>query len=162
MSLRIPKSALILLGVAAILFFVLITIILFSLFNKDASPSQIQQPTPTSILQRIRSGNSPVKAEKILPTENTSGNSIKNPSQQITFTTSQNITPQNIRVTVSPSLPVKIEQGANPNEILVFPDPPEFWKPDILYTISLFDNSNKLITKYEIKVPKFTVPYDPL
>lgn len=157
MTLRFPK-VLFLVIVLIICLFIIGFLIILNLPQAKEEPTDIT-PTPTSVSGgKIRQGTSSIKPQAINPPENTSGSTIQNPSQNITYTLSEQVTPTEIQVEVSPYLPVKVRQGNRPTDIVVYPDPPQFWKPDVLYTVTLIDQSGEEITSYQIKVPKLRVP----
>lgn len=142
MNIRISKPT-ILIGAILLSLFVIgfVAFILASLF----SPSQSVNTTPLP------------KQKNINPPQDISGNTIKNPSQKVTFSYPQVISPEDVRVAVSPSLPVKVVQGASPGELVVFPDPPDFWAPDVLYAITITDKGGQQLDRYQIKVPRIKV-----
>ncbi len=143
MNIRLSKPT-ILIGAILLSFFVLgfVIFILASLFSPNQSPTG--------------AGSLP-KQKNINPPQDISGNTIKNPSQKVTFSYPQVISPEDVRVAVSPSLPVKAVQGANPGELVVFPDPPDFWAPDVLYTITITDKAGQRLDRYQIKVPRIKI-----
>ena len=157
MLLRLPKLFLYVFLIGLCLL-IIVFIILINL-PRDEQPGNNVPPTPTSIPVpgQIREGTSQIKPRSINPPENINGNTIKNPSQKETYSLSEPVTPNEIRVRVSPSLPVKVEQGNTPSEIVVFPDPPEFWKSNIRYAITLFDAQGDEITTYFIKIPPLEI-----
>ncbi len=153
MTLRLHKFLL-----AGIFLFALLVIILLVFINfSPSSQSPSTSPAPTSLPIDER-GTSHIKATSINPPEDTSGTTILNPSQKIEYTLNQDsVSPSEVTVRVSPTIPVKIRQNTD-GKIEVFPDPPYFWKPDVLYKITLLDKDNQVITTYSIKVPRIKLP----
>lgn len=156
MTIRFPKI-LFLIFILIICLLVIGFIILINLPSEEQKNEGVF-PTPTTLPRgELRQGTSTIKPQSINPPENTEGTTVLNPSQKITYTLSESISPSTVTVKVSPSLPVKMKQGEKPNEVVVYPDPPEFWRPNILYTVTLFDEKNEIITSYQIKVPPIQV-----
>lgn len=153
MTLRLHKFLLIGIFLFAIIVILLLIFINFSPSTQTPSDS----PTPTSLPLDER-GTSQIKATSVNPPEDTSGTTILNPSQKIEYTLNQtSISSKDVSVRVSPSIPVKIRQSTD-GKIEVFPDPPYFWKPDVLYKVTLFDKDKQIITTYSIKVPRIKLP----
>lgn len=155
MNLRIPKN-LFLLTVVFIILLLVFTLVMLSALLR---PSQQEDASvsPTTSPPVIRQGNSPLVPKEISPREDTSGQTISNPSQKITVTLSQSVEPTDIRAVATPSLPLKVTAGDTPNRIRVFPDPPEFWRPEVNYRVQLYDQQDRLITEYFIKVPPLQI-----
>lgn len=152
MTFRFPRLAgiiaLLLLSVAIVLFIVFINL-------PTQSPPPTASPTPTSAPITNRFPNtSKTKVKEVLPKEDTSGTTILNPSQVITYSLSQPLTPEQVKVEISPRIPLRVKQGDVPGSITVAPYPPDFWAPDVLYTIVMSDLEGKIITSYNIKVPQ--------
>jgi hypothetical protein len=155
MILRLNKVLLI----ALLGFFTLIVIILLVLLNlpkNQIDNSQIPIPTIVPIEDR---GNSSIKINSINPPEDIAPNTaIRNPSQIIEYSLSDtSLSINDLTVRADPPLPLKIKIGQKPGTFEVFPDPPDFWKPEQLYTVTLLDKQGKTITTYQIKVPLYKV-----
>lgn len=155
MTLRLPKN-LFLIAIIGLCLLIIGFIILINLPRQDQEEQSLI-PTPTSVPGQLRQGTSSLRPKRISPAESTSGTTIKNPSQKITYTLSEPTNPTEVRVRVSPYLPVKVQQGTSSSDLVVFPDPPEFWRPNILYTVTLYDARGESITSYRIKVPPLEV-----
>lgn len=155
MNLQIPKSAFFLLLGVSLVLVVLIMFVVFSLFSKPSStPSNQQAPTPIPTLSVPENQRSSIEVINTSPPENTSGEVIVNPSQRVSFTTSEDLSPSDIEVKVSPNIPLSVEKNTD-GSIAIFPTPPDFWVPNVLYAITIFDSADKIITKYQIKVPQY-------
>ena len=151
MSIRFPRLlgiiALLILSVAIVLFIIFINL------SPKESTDTTNNPLPTSIPNTFPN-TSTVTVKEVLPKEDLSGTSITNPSQEITYSLSQSLTPDQVNVEISPLLPLKITSGTTPGSIIISPKPPEFWVPNVLYTIVISDLDGKVITSYNIKVPQ--------
>lgn len=159
MNFKIPKQTIVLLIVSIFLVFVVILIVIllfFSQKNSIETPGTSVTPTtlPNGFVKREHFGNSPIKPTAVSPEEDLSGQTITNPSQKITYLLSESIDPKVLRVTVNPSLPITIKQEGSKNSLLIYPDPPDYWHPNVLYVIKIFDQANNLIDTYQIKVPR--------
>lgn len=155
MTVRFPRLA----GIIALLILsisIVVFIIWINISPKQGS-SNINGPTPTTapITNRF-SNTSNVKVKEVLPKEDLSGATILNPSQIITYSLSKPLTPEQIKVEISPRIPLRVTAGNSPGSITISPKPPEFWAPNVLYTIVISDLQGKVITSYNIKVPQAT------
>jgi len=162
MILKFPKT---LFFFTIILAIITLIILLFLVMNLFPRHREKQSPSPTPSPKQESSFSSPFPISKssiqpitTSPKEDPTGKTIKNPSQKIEVTFSQTLTPSDVKVIASPPLPLKVQRGGTANSLIIFPDPPEFWKPDVLYTIKILDNKQRLITEYQIKVPLLKVP----
>ena len=162
MNVKLPKIIILYLTLAVILIIV-VTIIIINLLSTNEQNTQDLLPTPTSIALPSKPQNtSTIKEETVTPKEDITGKSIKNPSQNITFTLSENVNPETINVITNPSIPTKIKRGASQNEIVILPDPPEYWRPNTTYLITILDSNKEIITSYTIKVPEYIPEEDVL
>lgn len=103
------------------------------------------------------SKTSPIKPKAVTPAQDITGKTIKNPSQQITFTLSKDVDIRDIIVNVSPSIDLTIQPGSSPGTVVLFPDPPDYWHPNTTYTITILDGEQRPITTYQIMVPYIEV-----
>ena len=153
MTFRFPRLA----GIVALLvlsFAIVIFIVLINLPSKQNPPTiNSTLPTNAPVPNKFPS-TSKTKVNEVLPKEDLSGTTILNPSQEITYSLSQPLTTQQIKVEISPRLQLKITNGTAPGDIIVSPLPPAFWVPNVLYTIVISDLQGKIITSYNIKVPQ--------
>lgn len=156
---RIPKSYIIIGGIlllCAIIFILLVAVSIFTPESSNKSPTS-SQPTPTSYPVNQGSNPSTIKPDRIdLPNE-TAKQTTQNPSQGINYTFPEHVYPEAIRAEVDPEIPVTIKRGKLANEIIVAPKPPDFWKPDLPYTVTLKDKQGNTIAIYTIKVPRIRV-----
>jgi hypothetical protein len=139
------------------LLIVAIPVVLYVLRSpKSSSTGELTSGVP---FQPTGPDASETKALKVYPAEDTENDSIKNPSQTIEFTLSEATSPDTVRVEVEPPLPLQITQGESADTLVISPEPPDFWAPDIQYEISVYDQVGKMITQYSISVPPF-IPQD--
>ncbi len=164
MILKFPKTLFFFTLILAIITLIILFVLFMNLFQ-GPSPREKQSPSPTPSKSQESSfsspspfSQSPIQQITTSPKEDPKGETIKNPSQKIEITFSQNLTPSDVKVIASPALPLKVQRGNDSNSLIIFPDPPEFWKPDVLYTIMILDSQQRLITEYQIKVPLLKVP----
>lgn len=154
MNIRIKKEVFLYL----LLPLMLVTIILVAalvLFTASPNTQPGSLPTPTIFPAPSQGERSSIHARTVSPKEDVRGETIKNPSQGITFSLSQILLPKDVTARTFPSLPVRVVAGGTPGSIVVEPDPPDFWVPDLLYTVVLYDKQGNEITRYRIKVPRF-------
>lgn len=162
MILKFPKTLFFFTIILAIITLMILLVLFINLFQRPKEKQSLY-PTPTpkqesSFSSPFPVSRSPIQQITTSPKEDPTGKTIKNPSQKIEMTFSQKLTPSDVIVIVSPTLPLKVQKGSDSNSLIIFPDPPEFWKPDVLYTIKILDNKQRLITEYQIKVPLLRVP----
>lgn len=161
MILKFPKTLFFFTIILAIITLIILLVLVMNFFpnpREKQSPSPTPSPKKESSFSSFPASRSPIQTITTSPKEDSTGKTIKNPSQKIEVTFSQNLTPSDVKVIASPPLPLKVQRGDTANSLIIFPDPPEFWKPDVLYTIKIFDNNQRLITEYQIKVPLLKVP----
>lgn len=96
---------------------------------------------------------SPIKPKGVMPAQDITGKTIKNPSQQITFTLSKDVNVRDITINVSPLIDLTVQPGSSPGTIVIFPAPPDYWHPNTTYTITILDGQEREITTYQIMVP---------
>lgn len=155
MNLQVSKPVFFILVSVLILLVFLIIFVAFNLLTRPkVTQTENALPTPLPTLVVPESDRSNITITNTSPEEDTTGEIILNPSQRINFTASENLSPDDVRVEVSPSIPLSIEQDPD-GSLAVFPTPPDFWAPNVPYTITLLDSTGKIITKYQIRVPQY-------
>lgn len=161
MNLQISKPVFFILVTVLILLVILIIFVAFNLFTRPkVNQTENTLPTPLPTLVVPENDRSNITIIGTTPEENTTGEIILNPSQRINFMTSESLSPEDVRVEVSPSIPLSIENDPD-GSLAIFPTPPDFWAPNVPYTITLLDNTGKVITKYQMRVPQY-VPQEVL
>jgi len=131
MNLRLPRKYLYY-GLIALTVLVVLINIIISLFGPKTSP---------------------IKTEQVTPTQDTTGKTIKNPSQQVTFTLSEDVDVRDLVIKAVPSIDLSVQHGSSQGTIVLFPDPPDYWHPNTTYAITILDGEERLITTYQIMVP---------
>jgi hypothetical protein len=157
MIFRIPKTIAILgivLLLSALVFFI---VGLFLLFSPTPETEIAPTPSPTPYLIQQGANPSRIRPKQIYPPEKPNGDVSTSPSQRITYSFKEPVYPAGVHVTVSPPLPVTVKRGALATDLIVAPDPPDFWKPDVLYTVTVVDLEGRTIAIYHIKVPRLKV-----
>lgn len=150
MTFRFPKLA----GIIALLILAILIVLFIIFLNLPSGKTPTQTATPTSSPDNNSfKFTSKIRARAVSPAEDLSGKTILNPSQAITYSFSQSLTPAQVKVEVSPRIPLKIGRGDIPGSITVSPYPPDFWAPNVLYVVVISDLEGKVITSYNIKVP---------
>lgn len=150
MNLRINKSYIILIVAGIALVFIFLFLAVYFLLKPSGNNESLENITPSSFPNAKQSS---IKA-RTEPREDTSGETIKNPSQRITFNLTDQVPLSAVIAQVDPEIPIKMSLDQS-GAIVVYPDPPEYWRPDVLYTITLRERGGNVISTYKIKVPEF-------
>jgi len=160
MNFRISKT-LVLFLTAVVLVIIVIGMLIFSFTTSPEPEPSTLLPTPTPLNPRLfqkrsTTSNSPIKSTAVSPKEDPTGKTIANPSQKVTFILSKPTDSETLSVTVDPDIPLVVKTGSN-NTAEIYPEPPYYWRPDVLYTITLKDQGGQVIDTYQIKVPPLAV-----
>lgn len=122
--------------VTIIVIFLLIFILLF-LFEEDRNKNNETVNTPSPTTSQV----SPFAIKAIDPPEDPTGKNQYIPGKRIVIDFTKAISPDGIKITVSPSIQLQIQQGSSSNQIIIVPDRSTFWTPNVTYTIVIRKDS---------------------
>lgn len=78
----------------------------------------------------------PLTLQHISPSEDQVGEMKYGPIQQITYSFNKPVDAASVQVTSTPPLDLLVVANTtNPNDIKIYPRPPKFWEPEVLYTV---------------------------